>query len=481
MSAPRRLKEIRAALRERNAWQVYDITRRWYCPFCAQATLVVVEGGGRLDADTLATLVGHLHGCRAYAYGRGEEKPVAYLESIVAYANRTHKMAEHIRAKVKSDPSWRLRDAERHWVCPYCREVCAHIDFSTAVQMVQTGPVDIARHLISNCSRFRQVRSDGALAVTDSNEQSSASLEIVRLGAAPAPELVQLSGLPPGDVSGSYGLIGAGGTSAGVTAGEQTEPESWQSEVHQRLVEVRRGLLAGRGPAASSVELPEFKQMDTAVFQRCCGPEPEDIVDAIELADGSVMLVLGAVTGADSDAELVPTIVRNLIRLYVRRTQSPKEVVLRINEDIHAEAQASTFVVLVMACLAPDRRSVRFVRAGGVGPWLLRGDRRSPAEQFEPEGMAIGVDNGGVFGSVVQECSLALASGDLFVLASPGAIGADDVERRPFGAEQLARSIERYGRHEADYFVVKLGHGFEGWTRGAPLRADASVLVAKVQ
>jgi hypothetical protein len=198
---------VRKSLLESPSWQLYDVARRWYCPFCAQATPVAVPEGGRVSAAALREIERHIASCLGFAKGKGPEKPLGYLRSMVAYANRTRKMAEQIRRKIEADAAWRLRDAEGRWVCPYCRKVQEHIDFSAPLQMVESAPLEIARHLFGACDRFREAQSAGAGAGGGAAAQSSATLEIARLGAAPTTDLVRLSGSPPEAVSGEFGAV----------------------------------------------------------------------------------------------------------------------------------------------------------------------------------------------------------------------------------------------------------------------------------
>ena len=201
--ALRAREQVRRNLIESPSWQLYDVTRRWYCPYCAKPTQAYVPEGGRVSTPILREIERHLVACEGYERGRGAEKPLATLKSMVAYANRTRKMAEQIRRKIEADSAWRLRDAEGRWVCPYCRKVQEHIDFSAPIQMMETAPLEISKHLISRCDRFQGQRDAGGRGPGDAG-QSSVSLEIARIGAAPTTDLVRLSGQPPAAVSGEF-------------------------------------------------------------------------------------------------------------------------------------------------------------------------------------------------------------------------------------------------------------------------------------
>jgi hypothetical protein len=203
----RRLRVVEDARRhlvESPAWQLYDLHRRWYCPYCAQATDVRVPPGDKISAMTLGLICRHLRQCSVYDRGRGAEKPLSYIESMVAWVNRAEKMAEFVRRKITTDAAWRLRDAEGRWVCPHCRTVCEAIDFTSSREMLETAPLAIARHLIAACPGFRRhLQQHGA-----GGAPGPVAWEMARLGSASTPDMVKLSGRPPEAVSGEWAAVG---------------------------------------------------------------------------------------------------------------------------------------------------------------------------------------------------------------------------------------------------------------------------------
>ncbi|GIW72109.1 MAG: hypothetical protein KatS3mg102_1651 [Planctomycetota bacterium] len=535
----RMLERVRRALLERPSWQLYDVERHWYCPYCAEATEVRVPAGGKISARTLGAICRHLRRCTAHARGRGAEKPLAYLESMVAYANRIQKMAEAVRRRIESDAVWRLRDAEGRWVCPYCRRVCEHIEFATSEQMVEVAPREIARHLIAGCAAFRRALMRRGAGGEDGASRSPAlSGEIAHLGAAPTPDLVKLSGRPPASVSGEWARAGgeggggdsgrlpgasdsgplpvAGGAEApaggvapagGATASADSarprppgagaplsegagqpesggEPERWRSSIDARLAEVRSSVIAMRGAPGAAAEpppLPEVEGLELRAFQRTAGHLAGDFIDVVTLEGERLVCVVGAAAGEGGEAALLVPVARNLLRMHLRRDRPLTEVLRQVNADLCAEGEARSFIALVLAVLERNTLALRFARAG-LHPPLLYSERRQPAlAALECPGMALGLDRGEVFERALGERCLQLAPGDLLVFHTVGAFQALDVEGRAFGYERLLDAVRRYGRHEADYFITKFARLFEDWTRGAPLREDASVLAIKVR
>jgi hypothetical protein len=374
--------------------------------------------------------------------------------------------------------------------------------------MLETAPLEIAKHLVSNCERFRsaQKEHEGRLA-----QQSSATLEIARLGAAATTDLVRLSGVPPAAVSGEFRAIGPPATPpAGAAAPGLGRPpravgaasaREWRESIRTTLSEVRSQVplerdepapaeptaLAAASPASAA---PEVEGLEVRSFFRAARPSPCDFADVTPLESGGAVVAVGSVSGEGAEAGLALPMVRNLLRVHGRGGRAPVEVLRAVNEGLFAEFEGRTFVALLFGVLDLRALTYRFARAGTAAPLLWRppqpGPRRRPApdgvlEALESPGLVLGVDRGAAFEASLAEREVRLAPGDLLVHFTHGAIAAEDFDGRDLSLPRLQDLVQRYGNHEADYFIHKFGQVFEDWTRGAPLADDACVLAIKVK
>jgi hypothetical protein len=480
---------------ENPAWQLYDVARRWYCPFCAQATAVKVREGGRISLSVLKEIERHLGACPGYERGRGEEKPLAYLKSMVAFSNRTEKMAEQIRRKIETDAAWRLRDAEGHWVCLYCRRVIEAIDFTTSVQMTEVAPLEVARHLVSQCEGFRgaqQAREQASSAL------SSATLEIARLGSAPTSDVVRLSGSPPAAVSGEYAAASSVREAppfperpAAAVARPPVEAledrEEWRRSIHTTLSEVRSNVL-GRAPEGPPPP-PEIDGIEIRTFYRGARPHPADFADVAVLDARRIAIAVVSVSGEGAEAGLFLPVARKLLRTHGRPGRAPAETLAALNAELFPEIDRRTVIAVTYGVLDVRTLVYRFARAGGEPPLWWRppsgrgGPRREGAlcEIESVPGIGVGAAEGRAFEASLIEREVLFEPGDLLVEFTRGAVAAEDVDGQPLTAGRFYGLIRRYGNHEADYFIVKFGQFFEDWTRGAPLREDACVLALKIK
>lgn len=173
-------------LAEDERFQIEDEAHRWACPYCAQLTTVEVPAHRR-DDPFLATssapeedkflgdVVAHLLRCTTFAEGEDRLQPLEAVQDAIHKGARARK-SESVRSRFEREPSFRLIDQERRWLCPFCahaqdvrlqdrpddaffKGITAHIDGCKAAAVLggQPRPVEELRQKISADARARQL------------------------------------------------------------------------------------------------------------------------------------------------------------------------------------------------------------------------------------------------------------------------------------------------------------------------------------
>lgn len=149
-------RQVKNQLVSNASWQLIDMSRRWFCPYCGDPTAIKIPKDRKMSEEVLQGIIDHVEACYGYDRGQGQEKPFAHLKAVVRYANQSRKLTENVRRKLEGDPAWRRKDPRNRWVCPYCLIPQEHIDLSSNLLMFENAPGLIAKHLAAACDAFRE-------------------------------------------------------------------------------------------------------------------------------------------------------------------------------------------------------------------------------------------------------------------------------------------------------------------------------------
>lgn len=607
-------RRVKKDLARNGAWQLMDLSRRWFCPFCAEATEIAIPAERVMPEDTVRAIVGHVEACAGFAKGRGETKPLESLKATVKNANRARKLAEDVRRKVEQDPVWRQKDARARWICPFCLAAQSDVDLSTSEAMFEKAPELMARHL-GTCERWREgatprlaqnrapsgsmltplgssgfpEKPDRAPDAGPKDERSSSRLlpvppgitqrtgprkqkaatdvwgrdalnapteapptpppgpppgaaapprrgttlrslesssehnliddpEVRKVTSSNRPKRSSRNPAASGSASGTAGSASSGGgvTSSSVSGsasgaassamtpipgGPSIEDSSharsrsvdWRKEIERELAAVRSQVPSWNDGSSHGLEdtaqaevrdaaqaAASIPGVEVRVLIRPGSPPRGDFVEVIAVGEGRLAVLLGGVASEESEGALVAAMARNLVRMNVRRESDPAAVLRRVNQEIFQDLDARTFVSALVAIFDARTRRLAVARAGLPAPYLVNKARSTPFGAIECDGMVMGIDRGPIFDTTVQTRVVDLAPGDLVAFVSSGLLEVRNASREELGLERAQNAIRKYGFHEAEYLVHKMGQVLDEWTRGSDPAADACLAGLKI-
>ncbi len=532
---PRPLAELRreATFRElrrrvkrdlaRNAsWQLMDARRRWFCPFCGDATDIEIPKDRTMTEEVLRLLCVHVENCYSYAHGKGQEKSATVLKAAVKGANRQKKVADDVRKKLEGDPLWRQKDAKARWICPFCARTLDHIDLSTNLLMFENAPALIAQHLLAPCEPWRSGQAPRQVGSAQATPATGMT-RIIRSEALPLAgnggqrrsgsgandtERTPVKTLRDRESSGDFHLIDdpevkkltgssrtrakAGSSSQKVPDAESSASVEWRREIERELAAVRSAV---PGALEHSGSLEDTEQADAreaarvaeglpgfelSLLVRPAHPARGDFAEVVRLDAKRLGLIVGGVTSEDHEGALVAAMARNLIRIHARSEPDPAQVLRNVNAEVHQDLDARTFVAAIYAIVDGSRRTLTIARAGLAAPILVN-LRRDPAlSLLEAEGMVMGIDKGPIFDATIIPRTIELATDDLVCFATNGVLEIRNRNREELGLERFHAAVKRFGTHEAEYLTHKLGQLLADFTKETELSADACVLAVKL-
>jgi serine phosphatase RsbU (regulator of sigma subunit)/predicted ester cyclase len=194
------------------------------------------------------------------------------------------------------------------------------------------------------------------------------------------------------------------------------------------------------------------------------GPAREvggDFYDFLELEDGRLGLVVGDATGHGMPAALMMSTTRGMLRAVVQSSESPSEVLARVNEALVADIPPSTFVTCFYGILDPESGRLRYANAGHNLPSRRRNGQ---AEELRARGMPLGL----MPGMSYEEKEAVLEVGDSILVYSDGLVEAHDPKGEMFGFPRLRRLVAEHDAEEGslvDFLMDELrsftGDGWE--------------------
>ena len=126
-----------------------------------------------------------------------------------------------------------------------------------------------------------------------------------------------------------------------------------------------------------------------------------------------------------------------MLRAVAKSSNSPGEVLRRVNEALSARIPPNTFVTCFYGLLDPQSGSLTYANAGHDLPYLRRGN---DAEQLRARGLPLGLMPGVDY----EEGRVFLLDGDGILFYSDGLVEAHNQHREMFGSPRLRRLITEH-------------------------------------
>lgn len=256
---------------------------------------------------------------------------------------------------------------------------------------------------------------------------------------------------------------------ATVCLGHYTEDELRQLESELELSQiVQRALLPQHVPS-----IPKY---DIAAFSRPAQIVTGDYFDFLHFEDGTHGFVVADVSGHGVSAGMLMSSLQTVFNTLTPETDSPVDVLKRINRLYIHNIKFSTFVTIFFAKLDPHSRTLSYANAGHNPPLL---HRRSTEETswLRPTGAAIGlVDD---YQSHLE--SIELGEGDTLILYTDGIIEALNPQGTDqFGYDRLLEVVHQNETLSANELASKIRQSLNDFTQGAILVDDVTLIVCKV-
>lgn len=136
----------------------------------------------------------------------------------------------------------------------------------------------------------------------------------------------------------------------------------------EREVELRLAREVQRASFRDCASLPGF---DIAAKTDPADEIGGDYCDFIHRPDGHLCIVVGDVSGHGISAALIMAEVRAFVRTFVLTDKAPGEILALLNRMLHEDLDQGSFVTMLLVCLDPGSKTLRYAGAGHDLCYLL--------------------------------------------------------------------------------------------------------------
>src|SRR5450432_1373580 len=203
-----------------------------------------------------------------------------------------------------------------------------------------------------------------------------------------------------------------------------------------------------------------------------------DYFDYIKVDDDRLGVVIADVSGKGVPASLIMAICRSVLRAEARLSQSPAEVLRKVNRQLYPDIKEDMFISMAYVILDFKNHHVTLSRGGHDAPLLYRA-ATGEVEVLKPPGMALGIDSGDVFDRITGDISVPLERDDCLVLYTDGVTEALDANGDEFGPERMTRSIRASAREGAQGVITRLTADVRNFAGGHPQHDDITLIVVR--
>lgn len=381
------------------------------------------------------------------------------------------------------------------------RELTASLDEDAIARLVTTTVM--GQFLSTRCALYRmepdglrlvQARGFGSGQATDrlpddAGGLGSAPRRVGDLPPGPAREALEAGrfalAVPLASGGGMGGLLVVGERASGEAYGEddldyvaalarQTQTALEGERLHRvRLAKERqdRELQIARGIQQTLLpkKWPPVPGFEISARSRSCYEVGGDYYDVIPLEGDRLAVVIADVSGKGTPASIMMASVHASLQAMAG-TAPPGRLLERLNRFLYANTQSNRYVTLFYAELDPRRRSLVYVNAGHVPPYLRRADGR--VERLRAGGAVLGL----LEDVALEVDEVSLGRGDLCVAVTDGVTEALDPSGEEFGDGRVVAALERHAALGAEAALDGLIAAVDEWTNVAGCTDDLTVL-----
>jgi sigma-B regulation protein RsbU (phosphoserine phosphatase) len=222
-----------------------------------------------------------------------------------------------------------------------------------------------------------------------------------------------------------------------------------------------------------------------------CVPAREvggDYYDFLPLDDHRLGVLIADVSGKGTSAALYMAELKGLVLSLSRIHTSPRDLLIAANRIIADHLDARSFITMTYAVVDLRSRTMTYARAGHTPliyvPGALAQATGVPGSVriLAPDGLVLGlkIDQGEMFERLLQEETLPLGAGDLYLFFTDGISEAMNARDDTFGEKRLGQLVETHAQLPSEELRERVLREISAFVGDAPQHDDMTLILLKV-
>jgi sigma-B regulation protein RsbU (phosphoserine phosphatase) len=196
-----------------------------------------------------------------------------------------------------------------------------------------------------------------------------------------------------------------------------------------------------------------------------------DLYTWLDVGGGSMLVVVGDVSDKGVAAALFMARTITLLQEYAVTSQSPSEILERLNTSLLDNNDACMFATLFCGLFEPEHGVLRFASGGHTPPMLVRDGKAAPVAQ--ENGPALGVSDGAKY----PGNRLALQPGDMLAVYTDGVDEAFNPDDEMFGHDRLAQTLVGDAEHDVRTSGERVLEAVKRFAKGRSQSDDITIVL----
>jgi len=219
---------------------------------------------------------------------------------------------------------------------------------------------------------------------------------------------------------------------------EATRQRLEQERIERERIEQELQLARSIQQASLPKEVPSLQGWQISPYYHPAREVGGDFYDFHLLSEDRLGVVVGDATGKGVPAALVMASARSMLRALAQASNSPGEVLRRVNDALVTDIPPNMFVTCFYAILEPESGTLSYANAGHDVPYLWRG---GDADELRARGMPLGL----MPGMSYEQKEIELDCGQSVFFYSDGLVEAHDPKGQMFGFPRLMALVAEQG------------------------------------